>query len=141
MPGESLTDWAVWTVAATGWTVTEATAPRPAFAADTPMSQVMPDTGNGGTDGEVFPKKYHDETSTRPAQDTMNRMMAQGNLTDLIHRVASGKERITLNGEGDEMIASYASWSASERMVGRRSSNCGRAVCVVSQTTSRLMSK
>lgn len=33
----------------------------------------------------------------------MNRMMEQGNLTDLIHRVAAGKERITLNGKGGEM--------------------------------------
>lgn len=34
----------------------------------------------------------------------MNRMMAQGDLTDLIHRVAAGKERITLNGKGGEMV-------------------------------------
>jgi len=32
----------------------------------------------------------------------MNRMMAQDNLTDLIHRVASGKERIIVNGTGGE---------------------------------------
>ena len=58
VPGESLTGWAVWVFVATGCAVTAA-APRPAFAAETPMSQVMPDTGVVSTDGEVLPEVYH----------------------------------------------------------------------------------
>jgi hypothetical protein len=44
--------------AATGCTVLEA-ALRAAFAAEIPMSHVMPDTGVVVTDGEVLPEVYH----------------------------------------------------------------------------------
>jgi hypothetical protein len=75
VPGESLTGRAVWRVVVTGCALTEAAAPWPAFAAATPISQVMPDTGKGEIDGEVFPKKYHDEATTNPAPSTTPRMM------------------------------------------------------------------
>jgi hypothetical protein len=45
----------------------------------------MPETNNGRTDGEVFPK-YHDENNKRPAQDTALRMMTRARGVFLAER-------------------------------------------------------
>ena len=52
-----------WLGAAAGCGVTAA-APRPAFAAEIPMSQVMPVTGVVSTDGDALPELYHQMART-----------------------------------------------------------------------------
>ncbi len=63
MRGESPDNWADWLGTGLGCGVTAA-APRPAFAAEMPMSQVMPDFGAVSTDGEVLPELYHQAVRT-----------------------------------------------------------------------------
>ena len=73
--GESATGWAaVWVFAATGCAVT-GTALRAAFAADIPMSQVMPETGVSVTDGRLLLELNHQPANAMLAQTANPRQM------------------------------------------------------------------
>lgn len=70
-----MTDWAVWVFAAIGCTVTGA-ALRAVFAAEIPMSQVMPGTGVAATGVGFLPELNHQPASARLAQSAEPRPMS-----------------------------------------------------------------